>query len=172
MPELIPVLESVDIQRKVADIGAKISEDYTDRDLVLVGVLKGAFIFLSDLVRHIQQAVPIEFVQLSSYGSGTSSSGSVRLTRPLGMDVTGRDVLIVEDIVDTGLSLAFLIDHIKSRGARSVKACAMIDKHERREVDVPVDYVGHSVEKGFLVGYGLDYDELYRGLPGIYHLKL
>ena len=171
MPELIPVLEENDIRKKVADVGAKISLDYRDRDLVLIGVLKGAFIFLSDLVRHVDIPARVDFVQVSSYGSNTSSSGKIRLAKPVSIDIRGKDVLIVEDIVDTGLTLSYLIDYIKSLKAETVRVCTMIDKHERRDTHVRIDYACHVVKKGFLVGYGLDYDEKYRGLPGIYHLK-
>ena len=172
MPELIPVLEKEVIQQSVADIAARISTDYRDHDPVLVGVLKGAFIFLSDLVRAMDIPAQIDFVQISSYGSGTSSSGNIRLTRPLSIDVRGRDVIVVEDIVDSGLTLNYLIEHILSSGATTVKVCALIDKRERRETEVCIDYAGQVVPEGFLVGYGLDYDERYRGLPGIYHLKI
>lgn len=172
MPVLIPVLRENEIERKVASVGARISSDYKGRDLVLVGVLKGAFIFLSDLARHIDIPVLIDFIQVSSYGSGTSSSGDIRLCKPLDIDVRKKDVLIVEDIVDTGLTLSYLVNCFSSLGAESVKVCAMIDKHERRQTDIGVDYACHVVREGFLVGYGLDYDERYRDLPGIYHLKL
>lgn len=171
MPEFIPVLNKKEIQTKVARIGKRISSDYSDRVLVLIGVLKGAFIFLSDLARHIDVPTEIDFVQVSSYGSGTSSSGKIRLAKPVSIDIKGKDVLIVEDIVDTGLTLSFLIDYIKSLGAETVKVCTMIDKRERRETDVSIDYACHAVKEGFLVGYGLDYDERYRDLPEIFHLK-
>ena len=170
-PEFIPVLTKDEIQKRVAVLGARISSDYQNRDLLFVGVLKGAFIFLADLVRHVDIPAAIDFIQVSSYGSGTCTSGNVQLDKPLGTDVRNKDVLIVEDIIDTGLTLTYLIEHMKSLHARTVKVCTLIDKKERRETDVPIDYAGQVVESGFLVGYGLDCDEKYRGLPGIYHLK-
>lgn len=172
MPEFMPVLEKQEIARLVADIARDISTDYRDRDLVLIGVLTGAFIFLSDLVRNLTIPAHVDFLRVASYGDGMVSSGTVRLVMAPQTDLTGRDALLVEDIVDSGRTLSFLIDYLKQAGARSVKVCALIDKHERREVDVQADYACHVVSEGFLVGYGLDYAEMYRGLPGIYHLKL
>lgn len=172
MPEFIPVLNKNEIEKKVSDMAEKISSDYKDRELILVGVLKGAFIFLSDLVRHLTIPVKIDFVTTSSYGSSTSSSGKVKLTKKIEIDIKNKDIIIVEDIVDTGVTMSFLMDYFKSLGAESVKICALIDKYERREVDIKADYVCHVAEEGFLVGYGLDYAENYRELPGIYHLKL
>jgi hypoxanthine phosphoribosyltransferase len=172
MPELISVIDKDEIARAVSDMAEKISSEYKDRELILVGVLKGAFIFLSDLVRHLTIPVKIDFVSTSSYGSGTSSSGKVQLTKKIEIDINNKDIIIVEDIVDTGLTMVYLVDYFKSLGAKTVKICALIDKQERREVDIKVDYICHVVEEGFLVGYGLDYAESYRELPGIYHLKL
>jgi hypoxanthine phosphoribosyltransferase len=172
MPEFTPVLIRAEIEKSVTDVAAKISSDYRGKDLILVGALKGAFVFLSDLIRQLSIDVRIDFVGVSSYGSGTSSSGSIRLTKEIEIDITDKDVLIVEDIVDTGLTLAFLIDYIKSLQPKTVKVCALIDKRERRAASIPVDYACHVVTEGFLVGYGLDYDEKYRNLPGIYHMKL
>lgn len=172
MPEFIPVLEKQEIDALVADTARKISRDYQDRDLVLIGVLKGAFIFLSDLVRHLTIPAQVDFIRAASYGDAMSSSGTVRLLMELQTDLAGRDALLVEDIVDSGLTLSRLVDYVKNAGARSVRVCALIDKHERRQTDVRVDYACHTTTEGFLVGYGLDYAEAYRGLPGIYHLKL
>jgi len=172
MPEFIPVLSREAIQHAVASLAEKISADYNGRHLVLVGVLKGAFIFLSDLVRQISMPVEIDFVCAASYGSGTSTSGRVRLTKKLDVDIEGKDVLVVEDIIDTGLTLACLIEYLESFAPRSLRVCALIDKHERRQKKIQADYVGQVIPEGFLVGYGLDYDEHYRNLPGIYHLKL
>lgn len=172
MPELIPVLTKNDIENLIAKVARKISTDYQGRDLVLIGVLKGAFVFLSDLVRHLSIPVQVDFIRLFSYGSGTSSSGDIRLTKDIEIDIELKDVLIVEDIVDTGLTLKYLIDYLKSYKPKTVKVCALLDKHERRESDVRIDYACHAVDKGFLVGYGLDYNEDYRNLPGVYHLKL
>jgi hypoxanthine phosphoribosyltransferase len=172
MSELIPVLEKREIAALVSEIAGKISEDYRDRDLVLVGVLKGAFVFLADLVRHLTIPARVDFIRAASYGDAMASSGTVRLLMEPQMDLAGRDALLVEDIVDSGLTLSFLLDYVKNAGARTARVCTLIDKRERRETDVRVDYACHVASEGFLVGYGLDYAEAYRCLPGIYHLKL
>ncbi|GBC62988.1 hypoxanthine phosphoribosyltransferase [Desulfonema ishimotonii] len=170
-PEFIPVLKKEEIETAVTEIGKKISEDYKGRELVLIGVLKGAFVFLADLARNLTIPVKIDFVRAASYGAGTSSCGKIRILKEIEEDITGKDVLIVEDILDTGLTLSRLVDHIKSFGPKSVKICTLIDKRERRKVEIEADYAGHVVEEGFLVGYGLDYAENYRELPEICHLK-
>lgn len=172
MPELILVLKKEDIQRKIAVVAQQISADYKDGDLVLIGVLKGAFLFLADLAREISIPVRIDFVRTSSYGGGTETSGAIKLTQPIGIDICDKDVLLIEDIVDTGLTLTYLIDYLKSFGPRSVKVCTLLDKRERRQVEIEVAYACHVIEQGFLVGYGLDYDELYRNLPEVFHMKL
>jgi hypoxanthine phosphoribosyltransferase len=171
MTELIPVLRKEAIERSVSDIARQISIDYANRKLVLVGVLKGAFIFLSDLARKLTIPAEIDFISLSSYGTGTSSSGSVQLTKDLEIDICGKDVLIVEDIVDTGVTLQWLVEYFTTRDPASVRICALIDKKERREVSVDIDYTCHEISEGFLVGYGLDFAEQYRHLPEIFHLK-
>jgi len=160
-----------DIARRVQELAADISRDYQGRDLVLVGVLKGAFIFLADLVRELSFPVEIDFVRLSSYGGGTSPTGEVHISKDVELSLEGRDVLIVEDIMDLGYTLDFLKQHLAKHQARSVKICVLVDKQERRKVDVPLDYVGFVVEKGFLVGYGLDCGEKMRTLPEIYALE-
>jgi hypoxanthine phosphoribosyltransferase len=172
MPELVPVFTKDEIQRMVTAAARRISRDYKGRNLVLVGVLNGAFIFLADLARALSIPAQIDFVRVASYGAGTTSSGKLSLTKDLELDVRDKDVLIVEDIVDTGLTLSRLMDHLQSFGPLSVEVCALIDKRERREHTVPVAYVCQVVQEGFLVGYGLDYAEDYRSLPEIYHLKL
>lgn len=172
MPDLIPVLDKDDIAKTVQLLAQRISSEYQDRELVLVAVLKGAFVFLSDLIRQITIPVKIDFIRLSSYGDDTSSSGAIKITKNVDIDIKDKHVLIVEDIVDTGLTLSWLIDHFKSFNPKTVKVCTLIDKYERRKSHIDIDYVGHVVEKGFLVGYGLDYAEEYRNLSGIYHLKL
>jgi hypoxanthine phosphoribosyltransferase len=159
-----------EITRRVSEIAEKISLDYRGRELVVVGVLKGAFIFLADLVRKLTIPVVLDFIQVASYGASMTSSGTISLKLPISMDVKGKHVLLVEDIVDTGGTIRFLLDHILSLGASSVAVCAMIDKPERRKVEVPVHYVCLRVPEGFLVGYGLDHAERYRELPGIYEL--
>ncbi len=154
------------IERRVRRLARQISRDYRGKTPLLVCVLKGAFVFLADLIREMTIPVEVEFVRASSYGSAMSSSGTVRLEGEV--NVEGRDVILVEDIIDTGLSVKVLADYILSRSPASFKVCALVDKKERREVEVKVDYVGFEIERGFIVGYGIDYDERYRHLPGIY----
>ena len=172
MPELISVLKKNKIDNKVAQVARRISSDYQYQELVLIGVLKGAFIFLSDLMRHLSIPVKIDFVGVSSYGSGTSSTGTIEITKKIDIDLTNRDVLVVEDIVDTGLTLAYIVDYLKTLNPKTIKVCALLDKYERREAAIKIDYVCHQAAEGFLVGYGLDYNENYRELPEIYRLKL
>lgn len=173
MPEITPVIKKDEIERQIFRIAEIISADYRNRELVLIGVLKGAFLFLADLARQIKlDKIKIDFLQASSYGADTVSSENIVLKKDIDVDIRGKDVLLVEDIVDTGLTLAYLINHLRRFGPSSIKVCAMIDKCERRKATVDVDYVCMSVQEGFLVGYGLDYAEDYRNLPEIYHLKL
>lgn len=172
MPELIEVISSGDIEKKVAEVALKISKDYSNGDLVLVAALKGAFIFLADLARHLTIPTQIGFIGVSSYGEGTESSGHVRVTKELDATIEGKDVIIVEDIVDTGFTLQFIVAYLRSFNPRTLKICSLIDKSERRKVDVMVDYPCFEVPEGFLVGYGLDHAEDYRNLPAVYHLKL
>ena len=171
MPEdMIPVLSKAEISQKVKGLAQRISEDYTGKELIVLGVLKGCFIFLADLIREMNIPVQVDFVRLASYGSNTTSSGTIRITKEAELDIRDRDVLIVEDIIDSGATIAYLLDHLKSFSPKSVKICAFIDKSERREVQVSIDYAGIMVEQGFLVGYGLDFDEKYRALPAIYRI--
>lgn len=171
MPEeMVPVLTRAEIAKKVKCLAQHISEDYAGKELIAIGVLKGAFIFLADLIRELTIPSRVDFVRLASYGSNATSSGTIRMTKDVELDITGRDVLIVEDIVDSGLTIAYLIKHLKSFSPKSVKVCAFIDKTERRDVQVPIDYVGLVVKHGFLVGYGLDFNEKYRVLPAIYRI--
>ena len=172
MSEFIPVLTQKEIANRVVEVADAISTDYRDRDLILIGILKGAFVFLADLIRHISIPVKVDFMCASSYGRSTSSSGRVKIIKDVDLDLKNKDVVIVEDIVDTGITLTHLVAHLKSSGAASVRICALIDKQERRQTEIAADYVCHSVEKGFLVGYGLDYAEFHRNLPEVYHLKL
>ena len=159
-----------EIQKRVKELACTISKDYQKEDLILIGVLKGAFIFLSDLARNLTIPVKLDFVRLASYGSQSHSQGTIRLTKPIEIPVKDKHILVVEDIVDSGLTLNFLIEHLKKKSPKSVRICALIDKSERREVSVRVDYVGFSIPEGFIVGYGLDFDERYRHLPALYHL--
>jgi hypoxanthine phosphoribosyltransferase len=166
------VFTAEQIARQVKLLASRISKDYEGKDVVLIGVLKGAFIFLADLVRQLTIPVQLDFIRAASYGTGTESSGKIRITTDVELDLQDQDVLIVEDIVDSGLTTAFLKQHLASKEARSVKICALIDKRERRTISIPLDYVGLQMEKGFLVGYGLDCNEANRQLPGIYELIL
>ncbi len=172
MPKLVPLLTENDIRKRVADIARKISSDYADKQLVMIGVLKGAFIFMADLVRCLDIPVEIDFVRASSYGDSDTSCGEVKLQGDITADIRDKDVLLIEDILDTGQTVQNLIPALECLGPRSVKVCAFIDKYERRQTDCHADYTCHSVEGGFLVGYGLDYAEQYRNLPAIYDLKL
>jgi len=169
--EIEILLTKADIDRRVRELAGEISGDYAGREILIVGVLKGAFIFMADLIRGLSIPCSIDFVRLVSYNDGSVSSGDVRITKDLETPIAGRDVLIVEDIVDTGLTLAFLKQHLATHQPRSLKICCLIDKQERREVDVPLDYVGFVVEKGFLVGYGLDCGEGERTWPEIFVLE-
>lgn len=161
----------VDIAKRVAELGAEITCDYEGKDLIVVGILKGAGVFMSDLIREINSPIRIDFMSVSSYGNSTVSSGIVRITNDLHQDIQGCSVLIVEDIIDTGNTLHYLREYLKNRGAEDVKICALLDKPSRRQVEVPVEYVGFEVEDKFIIGYGIDYAEKYRNLPFIGTLK-
>jgi hypoxanthine phosphoribosyltransferase len=165
------LISRAEIARRVTELGEQIGRDYAGRDLVMVGVLKGVFIFLADLVRALPFSVEVDFVRLCSYGAGTTTSGEVHITKDVELPLKDRDVLIVEDIVDTGLTLAFLKQHLAGHRPRSLKICSFIDKKERREVEMPLDYVGFPITAGFLVGYGLDCGEQSRTLPEIFVLE-
>ncbi|MFW6081473.1 MAG: hypoxanthine phosphoribosyltransferase [Desulfosalsimonas sp.] len=169
--ELSPVLSEEEIRKRVAALARQISADYREKPLVLIGVLKGAFVFMADLMRQMTTPVEIDFIRASSYGHCSSSSGEVRMNDDLQTELKGRHVLIVEDILDTGLTIERLISCIAAHEPLSVRVCACVDKKERRQKDFEADYVCFSLESGFLVGYGLDYAEKYRYLPAIYALK-
>lgn len=171
MPEFVPLISQQEIQEKVREIGKKIVQDYKDLDLVVIGVLKGSFIFLADLVRQITIDHEIDLVGASSY-QGTSSTGQIVFTKQPDLELKGRDVLLVEDIVDTGRTLAKTVELMQLLNPRSIKICALIDKSERREAKINVDYSCFCIDEGFIVGYGLDYNEKYRNLPAIFDLKL
>jgi hypoxanthine phosphoribosyltransferase len=172
MPDLIPVLKKDEIDKLVSEVAQKISSDYQDRELVLIAVLKGAFMFLSDLARRLTIPAQIDFLRVASYGVNSSSSGKIQFTKEIEVNIRDKDVLIIEDIIDTGLSMRFILDHLKSLEPKTLKVCVLIDKYERREADITIDYGCHTLEKGFLVGYGLDYAEKYRNLPEVYQLNL
>ncbi len=160
-----------EIQKKVKELGEQITRDYQGKNLMLVGILKGAVMFLSDLAKNIRMPVMIDFMAVSSYGNSTESSGIVRIVKDLDCSVHDKDILIVEDIIDTGLTLSYLTDNLKKRKAKSVKIVTLLDKPERRKVEVPVDYVGFVIPDEFVIGYGIDYAEKYRNLPFVAALK-
>ncbi len=162
---------SQQIRSKVIELGKQISKDYAGKELVLVGVLKGGFVFLADLMREITIPVDMDMIAVSSYGASTKSSGVVRILKDIDVNVTGKHVLIVEDLVDTGLTLRYLKDLFRTRGPESVKICTAFDKPSRRKVDIQVEYEGIIVPDKFIVGYGLDYAGKYRNLPDIRTLK-
>lgn len=153
------------ISSRTAEIAEEITGDYQGKDLVMVGVLKGAFVFLADLVRRVELPVQIDFVAVSSYGSDTESSGVVRIVKDLDLDISGKHVLLVEDIVDTGLTLAYLTGLLRQRGPASVEVCTLLNKQDARKVEIDVKYCGFEVPPLFVVGYGLDFAEKYRQLP-------
>ncbi len=155
------------ISEMVARVGAEISSDYEGRSILLIGVLKGAFIFMSDLVRCIRVPLQVDFMSVSSYGANTATSGIVRILKDLDTDITGRHVIIVEDIVDTGLTLQYLTELLTTRDPASIAICAAFDKPDRRKADIRVDYRGMTIPDEFIVGYGLDYAEDYRHLPDV-----
>ncbi|CAN5888374.1 hypothetical protein BH18ACI4_BH18ACI4_01270 [soil metagenome] len=171
-PNLEVLLSEERIQSRIKELGAEITRDYAGRNPLLVGVLKGACFFMSDLLRAIDTRLGIEFMAISSYGSSTRTSGEVRILKDLDVPVEGRDLIVIEDIVDTGLTLSYLMANLKSRGAASVKLVALLDKHERRQREVEIDYLGFKIPDHFVVGYGLDFAERYRNLPFIAVLKM
>jgi hypoxanthine phosphoribosyltransferase len=161
------LLDEAAIQARIVELGAEITRDYEGREPLLVCVLKGGFIFLADLVRHIDLPVAVDFMAISSYGAGTRSSGVVRILKDLETPIEGRDVLVVEDIVDSGLTLGYLMRNLGSRRPASLDVCALLTKPARREIEVPIRYVGFEIPDRFVVGYGLDFDERYRNLRDI-----
>jgi hypoxanthine phosphoribosyltransferase len=172
MPDVKEVLiTSQEIEEKVREIGARITEDYRGEKPLLVGVLRGAVVIMSDLMRNIDLRCELDFMDISSYGSGTSSSGVVRILKDLEEDITGRHVLIVEDIIDTGLTLSYLMRSLLARKPASLEVCALLSKPSRRRVELEVRYLGFEVPDEFVVGYGLDYAGAYRNLPDICILK-
>jgi hypoxanthine phosphoribosyltransferase len=159
------------IKERIDELGAEIARDYAGRNPLLIGVLKGACLFLSDLMRAADIPLNVEFIAISSYGAEMRTSGEVRILKDLDVAIEGRHILVVEDIVDTGLTLSYLLANLKSRGAESVKLAALLDKYERREKEVPIDYLGFKIPDKFVVCYGLDFAERYRNLPFIAVLK-
>ena len=159
------------IRQKVQELASQISSDYEGKEPIFIGILNGAVFFLSDLVRELSIPVKMDFMRASSYGSEKVSSGEVQLTKDIEIPVQGKPVILVEDIVDTGLTLSYIMKNLERRHPESIKICSLINKLERREVSIQVDYCGFQIEEGFIVGYGLDYDEDYRHLPDIYVLN-
>lgn len=161
-----------EISEKVKEIGKQISTDYNkDDEIVVVGVLKGANVFMADLIREIDIPVYIDFMAVSSYGYSTESSGVVRILKDLDLEIEGKHILIIEDIIDTGLTLKYLTDNLKARNIKSLKICTLLDKPKRRKCDLHIDYAGFEIPDKFIVGYGIDYGEKYRNLPFIASLK-
>jgi hypoxanthine phosphoribosyltransferase len=154
-----------ELEHRVRELAAEISRDYADRELLLIGVLKGAVFFLADLMRHLDVVCEVDFMAVSSYGASTDSSGVVRILKDLDAPIEGRDVLIVEDIVDSGLTLSYLFRMLRARGPASLEVCALLTKPDRREIELPIRYVGFEIPNRFAIGYGLDYAERFRNLP-------
>jgi hypoxanthine phosphoribosyltransferase len=165
------LVDEAAIEAKVRELGARIATDYAGKDLVLVSILKGALPFLADLMRQIPIPLSLDFLEVSSYGEGTETSGVVRILKDLANPIEGRDVLVVEDILDTGNTLAFVVDHLRSQRPASVRLCTLLDKPARRIIPIDIDYRGFEIPDKFVVGYGLDYAEKYRNLPFIGVLK-
>ena len=168
------LIDEVRLQARVRELGAELSADYAGRELTLVGVLKGAVFFMADLMRALTVPCEIDFMAISSYGASTDSSGVVRILKDLDINIEGRNVLIVEDIIDSGLTLSYLMRNLESREPASLEVCCLLTKPERREIDVPVRYVGFEIPNKFVIGYGLDFAERYRNLPyvGVLHPEL
>jgi len=168
--ELRQLLGQDQIRRRVKEVAQQISRDYRGKEILFLGILKGAFVFLSDLMRHIDVPVQVDFVGLASYGSEMVSSGQIRVTRESSIPIEGKDVIIVEDIIDSGRTLKFLVDELRSEKPRSLKICCLLDKKSRRQVELDVDYVGFDIEDLFVVGYGLDVNEQFRNLPSVHYV--
>ena len=166
-PKLRVLFSRQEIEATVSRLAAEISQDYHDKYPLLIGILKGSFMFLADLVRRLDFPLEVDFIGLASYGRGEQTSGKVKLVKPLGSCIKGREVLVIEDIVDTGLTTDFCLDYLRNKKPASLKVCALTDKPSRRQVPVTIDYLGFTVPSKFLVGYGLDLDQKFRNLPDI-----
>ena len=171
MDKLKVLVTKEEIASKVAELAAEIREDYQENNPILIGALKGSFVFMADLIREMNITAEIDFVRLSSYGSGTESSGEIKLLQGIKTPIKDRHVLVIEDIVDSGLTVRFLLDYLGRRKPASLKLCALFDKPSRRVVEVPIDYLGFTVPDVFIVGYGIDFDEKYRYLPDLCFLE-
>ncbi|HET6462065.1 MAG TPA: hypoxanthine phosphoribosyltransferase [Syntrophales bacterium] len=161
------LIAKTDIEKRVRELADTISRDYEGRELILIGILKGAFVFMADLVRQLRIPCQVDFVRLASYGTVTVSTGNIAISKDIETSIEGRDVLVVEDIVDTGLTLSALVERLKKRDPRSLKVCVFLDKKDRRKVPFEAEYVGFNIPDRFVVGYGLDFNEMYRFLPDI-----
>jgi hypoxanthine phosphoribosyltransferase len=159
------IVQADELQHRIKEMAAEVSRDYAGKDLLLIGVLKGAVFFLADLMRHLDMHCEVDFMAVASYGSSTSSSGVVRILKDLDGPIEGRDVLIVEDIVDSGLTLSYLLRTLRARQPASLEVCALLTKPERRKVDLPIRYTGFEIPNRFVIGYGLDHAERFRNLP-------
>ncbi|HET8606225.1 MAG TPA: hypoxanthine phosphoribosyltransferase [Gaiellaceae bacterium] len=168
------LIDEPTLQKRIGELGREIAADYAGRDLLLVGVLKGAVFFMADLMRHVQVPCEVDFMAISSYGAATDSSGVVRILKDLDLNIEGRNVLVVEDIIDSGLTLSYLVRTLEAREPESLEVCALLTKPARREIDVPVRYIGFEIPNRFVIGYGLDFAERYRNLPfvGVLHENL
>ncbi len=166
------LFSSEDIQKKVIELGNKITEDYVGKDLLLISVLRGGIIFLSDLARHIDLEIYLDIMSISTYGIGESSTGVVRITKDLEEPIEGKDVLIVEDIIDTGLTISYLMRTLKARYPKSLEICTLLDRNVRRITDIEIKYVGFNIGENYIVGYGLDYKQKFRNLNAIHELKI
>ncbi len=170
-PQLKLLISHDEIAKAVKRLAREIQKDYQTKKPVLIGILKGSFVFLADLIRQLDLPLEVDFVQLSSYGSAKDSSGKVRVIKALKTPIRGRDVLVVEDIVDTGITTSFLLDYLRNKRPASLKLCTLADKPARHKVPVSVDYLGFTVPNKFIVGYGLDLDQKFRNLPDIYTIE-
>ena len=165
------VISRDDIARRVRELGREITRDFFGSELVVVGILNGAFMFLADLIREIDLPLEVDFIRAASYGTGMSSSGEIKITKDIELPISDKEILLVEDLIDTGLTLATIKQNLMNRTSKSIRICTLIDKTERREVDLKADYVGFEIKNGFLVGYGIDYAEKYRQYRDVYRLQ-
>ena len=170
-PQLKILISRDEIAKAVARLASEITRDYQGKQPLLIGILKGSFVFMADLIRRLDLPLEVEFIKLSSYGAARESSGKVRVVQGVKTPIKGRDVLVIEDIVDTGITISFLLDYLQKKNPASLKLCVLTDKPSRRRVPVTIDYLGFTVPNKFIVGYGLDFDERFRNLPDIYTLE-
>lgn len=170
-PKLHDLFPRAEIEATVKRLAVQISADYRGKDLLIIGVLKGSFVFMADLVRQLDFPLEMDFIRLSSYGSGKQTSGKVKVVGGIGSAIRDRHVLVIEDIIDTGITVAFLMDYLKKKKPVSLRLCALTDKPSRRREPVKIDYIGREIPDKFIVGYGLDYDEKYRNLPDICYIE-